>query len=110
MNIKQRLKSRNFNLALKTIQMTRCPYISSSPPYSNRYTEAEKKVLRSYESLDYLPPDSAIYRDWLREQQKEQGGGQPGDLVRSVFMRIFFFIFVSTVQNISSFIGDVDGV
>ena len=40
-----------------------------------RYTDGEKKVLSSYESLDYLPPDSKVYRDWLRTRSGSGGGG-----------------------------------
>ncbi len=48
-----------------------------------RYTDGEKKVLSSYESLDYLPPDSKAYRDWLRDRQ---AGSRGGELDRWVVM------------------------
>ena len=35
---------------------------------NHRYTEKELRVLASYETLDYLPPDSVVYRRWLGTQ------------------------------------------
>lgn len=35
---------------------------------NHKYTEAEKKLLGEYESLDYLPPHSKVYRQWLHQQ------------------------------------------
>lgn len=35
---------------------------------NHSYTEQEKEVLASYESVDYLPPHSHVYRNWLRQQ------------------------------------------
>ncbi|XP_071784612.1 chloride channel protein C-like isoform X1 [Asterias amurensis] len=37
---------------------------------NHQYTEQEKKVLASYESVDYLPPHSHVYLNWLRQQPK----------------------------------------
>ena len=37
---------------------------------NHQYTEQEKKVLASYESVDYLPPHSQVYLNWLRQQPK----------------------------------------
>ena len=39
-----------------------------STDVNHRYTAKEQKVLNSYESLDYLPPDSKAHRRWLRDQ------------------------------------------
>ncbi|KAG1682671.1 Chloride channel protein A [Nymphon striatum] len=35
---------------------------------NHQYTESERKTLGTYESLDYLPPHSKVYCDWLRRQ------------------------------------------
>ena len=35
---------------------------------NHSYTDQEKEVLASYESVDYLPPHSHVYRNWLRQQ------------------------------------------
>lgn len=35
---------------------------------NHKYTEQERDVLASYESVDYLPPHSHVYRNWLRQQ------------------------------------------
>lgn len=32
------------------------------------YTEEERQVLNSYQSLEYLPPHSKVYRNWLQQQ------------------------------------------
>ena len=35
---------------------------------THKYTEEEKKTLSSFESVDYLPSHSEIYKSWLRKQ------------------------------------------
>ena len=35
---------------------------------NHRYTSEEKRTLASYESLDYLPPHSQAYTNWIRKQ------------------------------------------
>ncbi|XP_077983366.1 chloride channel protein C-like [Glandiceps talaboti] len=35
---------------------------------NHRYTKAERNILATYESLDYLPPHSQAYKNWLRKQ------------------------------------------
>ncbi|KAF8790282.1 Chloride channel protein A like protein [Argiope bruennichi] len=35
---------------------------------NHKYTDAEKKLLSEYESLDYLPPHSKVYKQWLHQQ------------------------------------------
>lgn len=35
---------------------------------NHKYTEKEREILRKYESLDYLPPHSKVYKDWLTRQ------------------------------------------
>lgn len=35
---------------------------------NHRYTEKELKVLNSHQTLDYLPPDSVVYRKWLKKR------------------------------------------
>ena len=40
---------------------------------NHRYTKKELKVLASYESLDYLPPDSVVYRRWLSSMSESTG-------------------------------------
>ncbi len=32
------------------------------------YTEEEKQILNGYQSLEYLPPHSKVYRNWLQQQ------------------------------------------
>lgn len=32
------------------------------------YTDEEKQILQSYQSLEYLPPHSKVYRNWLQQQ------------------------------------------
>ena len=32
------------------------------------YTEEEKQILHGYQSLEYLPPHSKVYRNWLQQQ------------------------------------------
>ena len=36
---------------------------------THKYTEQEKETLTSYESCDYLPNHSQIYKHWLKRQQ-----------------------------------------
>ena len=35
---------------------------------NHQYTEEERQVLNSYQSLEYLPPHSKVYRNWLQQQ------------------------------------------
>jgi len=35
---------------------------------NHNYTESERQVLNSYHSLEYLPPHSKVYRNWLQQQ------------------------------------------
>ena len=35
---------------------------------NHQYTEQERQVLNSYQSLEYLPPHSKVYRNWLQQQ------------------------------------------
>ncbi|XP_071490057.1 chloride channel protein C-like [Diadema antillarum] len=35
---------------------------------NHQYTPQERELLAAYESLDYLPPHSHVYRNWLRQQ------------------------------------------
>ena len=35
---------------------------------NHNYTEAERQILNSYHSLEYLPPHSKVYRNWLQQQ------------------------------------------
>ncbi|XP_013787955.2 chloride channel protein D-like, partial [Limulus polyphemus] len=35
---------------------------------NHKYTEKEREILARYESLDYLPPHSKVYRDWITKQ------------------------------------------
>ncbi|XP_070575370.1 chloride channel protein C-like [Ptychodera flava] len=35
---------------------------------NHRYTKEERNVLATYESVDYLPPHSQAYKNWLRKQ------------------------------------------
>ena len=37
---------------------------------NHQYTEQEKEFLASYESVDYLPPHSHVYENWIRQQPK----------------------------------------
>ena len=36
---------------------------------THKYTDQEKKALAAYESLDYLPSHSEIYKTWIRRQK-----------------------------------------
>ena len=33
-----------------------------------QYTDEERQILNSYQSLEYLPPHSKVYRNWLQQQ------------------------------------------
>jgi chloride channel 7 len=35
---------------------------------NHNYTEEERQILNSYHSLEYLPPHSKVYRNWLQQQ------------------------------------------
>ena len=35
---------------------------------NHNYTEEERQVLNSYQSLEYMPPHSKVYRNWLQQQ------------------------------------------
>ncbi|XP_059079772.1 chloride channel protein C-like [Tigriopus californicus] len=35
---------------------------------NHRYTDKELKILNSHQTLDYLPPDSVVYRKWLKSR------------------------------------------
>ncbi len=35
---------------------------------NHQYTDEEKQVMHSYQSLDYMPPHSKVYRNWLQQQ------------------------------------------
>ena len=35
---------------------------------NHRYTEQERETLSSFESLDYLPSHSMVYKQWIRQQ------------------------------------------
>lgn len=35
---------------------------------NHQYSEKERQVLNSYQSLEYLPPHSKVYRNWLQQQ------------------------------------------
>jgi len=35
----------------------------------HQYTDQERQTLAAYESLDYLPSHSEIYKSWLRKQK-----------------------------------------
>ena len=35
---------------------------------NHSYTEQERSVLAGYESVDYLPPHSHVYKNWLKQQ------------------------------------------
>ncbi len=35
---------------------------------NHSYTAQEREILAGYESLDYLPPHSHVYKNWLRQQ------------------------------------------
>jgi len=35
---------------------------------NHQYSEEERQVLNSYQSLEYLPPHSKVYRNWLQQQ------------------------------------------
>ena len=35
---------------------------------NHNYTEDERQVLNSYQSLEYMPPHSKVYRNWLQQQ------------------------------------------
>eukprot|EP00118_Oscarella_pearsei_P023455 m.281003 g.281003 ORF g.281003 m.281003 type:complete len:211 (+) comp40638_c0_seq6:27-659(+) len=37
---------------------------------NHRYTEEEREVLADFDSLDYLPPHSEAYKQWLRKQPR----------------------------------------
>nr|XP_039274350.1 chloride transport protein 6-like [Styela clava] len=37
---------------------------------NHKYTEQEKEELQKYDSLDYLPPWSDAYKEWLRQQPR----------------------------------------
>ncbi|XP_022108381.1 chloride channel protein C-like isoform X2 [Acanthaster planci] len=37
---------------------------------NHQYTEQEKELLASYESVDYLPSHSHVYENWLKQQPK----------------------------------------
>ncbi len=56
---------------------------------NHRYTPKEKRVLASYESVDYLPPDSKIYREWIQEQRVS---GRKIDWDRWVVMALIGFL------------------
>jgi chloride channel 7 len=35
---------------------------------NHQYTDEERQILNSYQSLDYMPPHSKVYRNWLQQQ------------------------------------------
>ena len=35
---------------------------------THKYTKEEQRTLSSFESVDYLPPHSEIYKQWLKNQ------------------------------------------
>ncbi|KXJ16127.1 chloride channel protein D [Exaiptasia diaphana] len=35
---------------------------------NHKYTDEEKEQLATYESVDYLPPHSSVYKKWLKQQ------------------------------------------
>jgi chloride channel 7 len=35
---------------------------------NHQYTDEERQILNSYQSLEYLPPHSKVYRNWLQQQ------------------------------------------
>ena len=35
---------------------------------NHQYSAEERQVLNSYQSLDYMPPHSKVYRNWLQQQ------------------------------------------
>ena len=35
---------------------------------NHRFTEAEKAVMSEFDSLDFLPPDSKVYKTWVKSQ------------------------------------------
>ena len=35
---------------------------------NHQYSDEEKQILHSYQSLDYMPPHSKVYRNWLQQQ------------------------------------------
>ncbi|XP_048583909.1 chloride channel protein D [Nematostella vectensis] len=35
---------------------------------NHKYTDEEKEQLATYESVDYLPPHSSVYKNWLKRQ------------------------------------------
>ena len=35
---------------------------------NHQYTTEERQILNSYQSLEYLPPHSKVYRNWLQQQ------------------------------------------
>lgn len=39
---------------------------------NHRYTDQELEVLRTYDSFDYHPPDSEVYRKWKVRQEKQR--------------------------------------
>ncbi len=63
-----------------------------------RYTAEEREVLASHESLDYLPPDSRVYRRWVAEQSGRYG-------VQLQRCQWFFIIIIKLLLRIVGPIG-----
>jgi len=57
----------SFNLTIPTI-----PFLHTPP-------RAERRRLSHYESIDYLPPNSTVYRKWLGRQVGVAAGAVAAD-------------------------------
>ena len=44
---------------------------------NHQYTHDERERLSNVESIDYLPPNSAVYRRWLEDQPHGYASGLP---------------------------------
>lgn len=45
-----------------------CGLLPTQPSVHGRARVAEKRRLNNFESIDYLPPNSMVYRKWLARQ------------------------------------------
>ena len=84
---------------------------------AHTYTEQEKKTLESFESLEYLPPNNAIYRDYIGDPDQHR----PSQTSRWVAMGLIGlsvgfvgFLLKSTIDRISDWrykllFGDCQG-
>ncbi|GAB1608814.1 hypothetical protein Ahia01_001165900, partial [Argonauta hians] len=72
---------------------------------SHQYTEQEKRFLATFNSLDYLPSHSSVYKNWLRRQRGSRYQTQRWLLMGIIGFTVGFIGFV--MHQLIELIADV---